>query len=68
MVSIFDYWGAIVGLISVVGVFIAWRQWRAPSNTTTNTADRSTNVKQKGGAGTTQNTANNSRDVDQSGA
>jgi len=34
--SIWDYWQAIVGLVAVIGVWIAWRQFkdRKPANKT----------------------------------
>ena len=65
--SIFDYWQAIVGLIAVFGVWIAWRQWRKAKPDTTNIADGSSRVKQSGDLGTTHNEVRNSDDVDQSG-
>ncbi len=62
-----DYWGAFVGLVAVVGVWITWRQTRKNKTDTRNVANSSENVTQKGGSGTTVNEARNSKDVDQSG-
>jgi len=65
--SIFDYWQAIVGLVAVVGVWIAWRQFRKRGPDTTNIAEGSSRVKQSGGSGDTKNVSRDSEDVDQSG-
>ena len=53
--SIFDYWQAIVGLVAIIGVFFAWRQWRGKAPKTENTIEHGSGNAQTGGEGDTVN-------------
>lgn len=65
--SIFEWWQAIVGLIAIVGVWIAWRQWRKPSTRTENLVERGDRNTQTGGPGATKNTIKDGDDNRQGG-
>ncbi len=65
--SIFDYWQAIVGLIAIVGVWIAWRQFRSGKKLTENNIRNGHRNKQQGGSGKTSNTIEGGNDNEQSG-
>lgn len=65
--NVFDYWQAIVGLVAIIGVWIAYRQWKRSGPKTTNTIrDGDRNI-QKGGPGETVNTIKGGDDNQQSG-
>lgn len=65
--SIFDYWQAFVGLIVVIGVWIAWRQYRSRRPKTENTIVGGNRNTQTGGDGDTVNTIRHGDDNDQKG-
>ncbi|SHK04290.1 hypothetical protein SAMN05444000_117101 [Shimia gijangensis] len=65
--SVFDYWQAIVGLIAVIGVWIAWRQFKGGSTKTQNTISHGDRNTQSGGAGSTENSVEHGDDNQQSG-
>lgn len=67
MQDAFEWWQALVGLVVMFGVWIAWRQYKSRKPDTTNIAQGSSRVKQSGGNGTTRNEARDSEDVDQAG-
>ncbi|MEP1520280.1 hypothetical protein [Ascidiaceihabitans sp.] len=67
MVSIFDYWGAIVGLISVVGVVIAWRGTRKPKAGKTQTMTNSSRSRQEAIGGDIDQNMDNVTDGEQKG-
>ncbi|WP_139246417.1 hypothetical protein [Thalassovita taeanensis] len=47
--SVWDYWQAIVGLVAVLGVWIAWRQFRAAGPKTRNEITGGSRNTQSGG-------------------
>ena len=65
--SIFDYWQAIVGLIAVIGVGIAWWQFKRGDVKTTNKITHGDRNVQRGGEGTTSNTIEHGDDNQQGG-
>ena len=65
--TIFDYWQAIVGLVAVIGVWIAWRQYKSRGPKTENTIVGGNRNVQSGGEGDTVNTVKIGDDNDQRG-
>ncbi len=65
--SILDYWQAIVGLVAVFGVWIAWRQYKTRRPRTENIIVGGNRNTQSGGDGDTVNTIREGNDNDQSG-
>lgn len=64
---ILDYWQAIVGLFVVLGVWIAWRQYKARRPKTENTIVDGNRNTQSGVEGETVNTVKHGDDNDQRG-
>lgn len=65
--SIFDYWQAIVGLVAILGVYIAWQQWRKQGPTTINKITHGDRNQQQGGIADTENTIEHGDDNIQKG-
>ena len=65
--STFDYWQAIVGLIAVIGVYIAWRQFKSTGPKTRNEITHGSRNKQTGGTGPTENRIDHGDDNEQKG-
>ena len=65
--SILDYWQAIVGLFAVIGVWIAWKQFKGGARKTENKINHGSRNTQAGGDGTTSNTVEHGDDNQQSG-
>jgi hypothetical protein len=65
--AIFDYWQAIVGLFAIIGVYFAYRQWKADTPKTTNTIRQGNRNQQEGGKGQTENRIDHGDDNAQKG-
>ena len=64
---ILDYWQALVGLVAVIGVWIAWRQQKGGKPKTTNTITHGDGNIQTGGNGATENRIDHGSNNQQSG-